>query len=89
MTSGEKGSLVTMCDAVSAIGNSVPPMFIFPRQNFKDHFICAGPTGCVGVAHPSGWMTTENILVFIRHSAKYARPSTEKHVLLLPFSSWY
>ena len=28
-------------------------------------------------------MTTENFLVFIKHSAKHARPSTEKTVLLL------
>ena len=58
-------------------------MFIFPRQNFKDHFIRDGSTGCVGVTHPLGWMTTENILVFIKYSAKHARHSTEKSVLLL------
>ena len=83
VTSGERGSLVTMCAAVSATGNSVPPMFIFPRQNFKDHFIRDGPTGCIGVAHPSGWMTTENFFIFIKHFAKHVRPSTEKPVLLL------
>ena len=83
VTSGERGSLVTMCAAVCAAGNSVLPMFIFPRQNFKDHFIRDGPTGCVGVTHPPGWMTTENILVLIKYSAKHARPSTEKLVLLL------
>ena len=54
VTSGERGSLVTMFAAVSAISNSVPPIFIFPRQNFKDHFIRDGPIGCVGVAHHSG-----------------------------------
>ena len=57
--------------------------FIFPRQDFKDRFIRDGPTGCVGVTHPSGWMTTENILVLIKYSAKHARPSTENPVLLL------
>ena len=83
VTSGERGSLVTMCVAVSAIGSSVPPMFIFPRQNFEDHFIRDGPTVCVGVTNPPVWMTTENILVFIKYSAKHARPSTEKPVRLL------
>ena len=83
VTSGERGSLVTMCAVVCAARNSVLPMFIFPRQNFKDRFIRDGPTGCVGVTHPPGWMTTENILVFIKYSAKHARPSTEKPVLLL------
>ena len=30
VTSGERGELVTLCQAVSAVGNTVPPMFIFP-----------------------------------------------------------
>ena len=80
VTSGERGSLVTMCAVVCAAGNSVLPRFIFPGQYFKDHFIRDGPTGCIGATHPPGWMTTENISVFIKYSAKHARPSTEKHV---------
>lgn len=32
ITSAEKGVLVTVCVAVSAIGNSIPPMFIFQRE---------------------------------------------------------
>ena len=83
VTSGERGSLITMCAAVSATGNTVPPMFIFPRHNFKDHFIRDGPTGCIGTAHPSGWMTEENFFIFLKHFAKHARPTTEKPVLLL------
>ena len=54
VTSGERGLLITMCAAVSATGNTVPPMFIFPQHNFKDHFIRHGPIGCIGTAHPSG-----------------------------------
>ena len=67
-----------MCVAVCAARNWVLPMLIFPRQNFKD-----GPTGCVVVTHPPGWMTTANILFFKKFSAMHARPSTEKPVLLL------
>lgn len=81
VTSGERGSLVTMCAAVSATGNSVPPVCIFPRQNY--HFIRDGPTGCVSVTHPSGWMTTKNFLIFMKHFAKHVRPSKEKKNALL------
>ena len=35
MTSGERGTLVTVGVAANAIGNSVPPIFIFPRKNFR------------------------------------------------------
>ena len=45
LTSGERGTLVTLACAVSATGNSIPPYFIFPRVHFRDHFINNGPPG--------------------------------------------
>jgi len=83
MTSAERGSLVTLELAVSASGNSIPPMFVFPRVNFQDHFIRDGPAGCIGAAHPSGWMTATNFLVFMRHFILHTRPTLAKPVLLL------
>lgn len=83
LTSGERGTLVTMCAAVSATGNTIPPMFVFPRVKFYDHFIRDGPMGCIGASHPSGWMTSENFLLFIQHFAKIAKPTQERKVLLL------
>ena len=83
LTSGERGTLVTMCAAVSATGNTVPPMFVFPRVKFYDHFIRDGPQGCIGAAHQSGWMTSENFYVFIQHFARVAKPSKDRKVLLL------
>lgn len=72
LTSGERGQLLTMELAVSASGNSIPPMFVFPRVNFMDHFVRDGPVGCIGVAHQSGWMTDTNFLVFMKHSIAHA-----------------
>ena len=83
LASGERGTLVTMCAAVSATGNTIPPMFVFPRVKFYDHFIRDGPMGCIGTSHPSGWMTSENFLLFIQHFAKIAKPTQERKVLLL------
>ena len=83
LTSGERGTLVTMCLAVSATGNTVSPMFVFPRVKFYDHFIRDGPQGCIGAAHQSGWMTLEIFFVFIQHFARVAKPSKDKKVLLL------
>jgi hypothetical protein len=53
-TSAERGTTVTLATAISAIGNSVPPMFIFPRIYFKDHFIKSGPPESIGTAYPTG-----------------------------------
>jgi len=57
LTSGEKRQLVTVELAVNAFASTVPSMFVFPRVNFREGFIRDGPTGCIGVAHPPGWMT--------------------------------
>lgn len=83
VTSAERGSLVTMAFAVSALGNSVPPFFIFPRVNFKPHFIRDGPIGCDGAAHPSGWMTEINFLKYMKHFVHHARCSKERPCLIL------
>uniref|UniRef100_UPI00358FE895 uncharacterized protein n=2 Tax=Myxine glutinosa TaxID=7769 RepID=UPI00358FE895 len=83
ITSAERGELVTLCPAVSAIGSVVPPMLIFPRKIFKDHFIRDGPTGCIGTAVASGWMDTERFLVFLKHFVSNVRPSNEHPVLVL------
>lgn len=56
VTSGERGTLVTVACAGNALGNMIPPMFIFPRVHFKEHFIRDGPPGCIGAANKSGWM---------------------------------
>ncbi|KAE9521318.1 hypothetical protein AGLY_018287 [Aphis glycines] len=83
ITSAERGTLVTMCLAVSAIGNAIPPMFIFPRVNFKDHFIRGGSPSCIGTSNKSGWMQGEEVLKFITHFTNHVRPTIEKKVLIL------
>ena len=84
IVSAERGQLVTLCCAVNAVGNSVPPMFIFPRVNYRDNFVNGGPVGCVGTAHPSGWMTAAGFLTFLKHFVVHVRPSpTDKVILLL------
>ena len=48
ITSGERGELVTLVYTVSATGNTIPPMYIFPRVHYHNHFINAAPPGSVG-----------------------------------------
>lgn len=59
-TSGERGVNVTMIACVNAMGNSIPPMFIFPRVNFKEAIMMHGaPAGAIGTAVQSGWINTD------------------------------
>ncbi|XP_063237415.1 uncharacterized protein LOC134539361 [Bacillus rossius redtenbacheri] len=83
MTSSERGQLVTLTVAVNAAGNAIPPMFIFPRVRYYDHFIRDGPTGCIGAANKSGWTTEVEFLLFLKHFVSCIRSSPEKPILLL------
>jgi len=67
MTSAQRGSLVTLAVAVSAVGHMLPPHLIFPRVNYCDHFVRGGPAGCTGAATPSSWMNEEIFLKFMHH----------------------
>lgn len=83
VTSAERGTLVTVCCGINALGNSIPPFFVFPRVNMKDIFLKGGPPGCSGDAHPSGWMTAPSFEIFLKHFIKYVRPKKESMVLLI------
>ena len=83
LTSAERGTLVTLACAVSATGKSIPPYFVFPRVNFRDHFIINGPVGCKRGANPSGWMKEEHFLDFLKHFVASEKCSTERPCLLL------
>lgn len=83
ITSSERGTLVTMCGCINAIGNNIPPLLVFPRKNFKDYMIKNGPPGAVGVATPSGWMTSEIFIQWLNHFVKHSKPSPEAPALLI------
>lgn len=83
IVSAERGTLVTVEMAVNALGNSIPPMFIFPRLKYKDIFIRDGPPESIGAGNSSGWMTATEFLIYIDHFIKYVKPTPSEPVLLL------
>jgi hypothetical protein len=83
LVSAERGKLVTLAVAVSATGNTVPPFFVFPRVNFRAHFLNGAPAGSEGDANPTGWMKAEQFLKFVKHFVSHVKPSKERPVVLL------
>ncbi|KAK3732934.1 hypothetical protein RRG08_002545 [Elysia crispata] len=61
----------------------VPPMLIFPRKNYKDHFLFGAPPGSYGITNDSGWIKEDNFLTYVEHFAAFAKPTEQKHVLLI------
>ncbi|KAJ8912429.1 hypothetical protein NQ315_006095 [Exocentrus adspersus] len=83
ITSSERGALITMCGAINANGNNIPPLLIFRRKFFKNHMIKGAPNRTIGIASPSGWMTIEIFVQWLEHFISYAHPTKELPVLLI------
>ncbi|CAH2099991.1 unnamed protein product [Euphydryas editha] len=77
MTSAERGTLVTIALAGNALGNYMPPMFIFPRKRFNEHFIRDEPLESIGTANGSGWMQEDDFYTFLEFFRDQVRPSKE------------
>ncbi len=85
VVSQERGTLVTVTCAVNALGNHIPPYFVFPRVHVQDNWLLVAPPGSAASGHPkaSGWMTTDNFIQYMKHFVNYAKPSEAKPILLL------
>ena len=83
MTSAERGGLVTMCCCVNAIGAALPPAYIFPRVNFRDHMLTCAPNVSMGLATPSGWMNSELFPLVLKHFIKHMNVSKDNPAILV------
>lgn len=82
-TSPDRGPLVSVACVVSAAGHVMPPYFVFPRVQFREHFLSGAPAGSSGGAHLSGWMREEQFLHFLQHFTRQTACTAERPCLLL------
>lgn len=84
VTSRERGELMTQVGIICANGNSLPPVFIFPRVRFDKQRMMAGAApGALGLVHKSGWMTTDNFVLVLKFFKDNVRCDKEHPVLIL------
>lgn len=83
--SGERGSMITICMIVSAVGNRIPPVFIFPRAKFHPYMLNGAPEGSLGLANSpkSGWMTGPLFIEVLKHIQKHTNCSKDNKILIL------
>lgn len=81
--SGERGEMITMAIAVNALGNTIPPMFIFRRAVLREYYYVNGPPGCIAAANTSGWMQQQEFVQFINHFIDHSGCSKKRPMLLL------
>lgn len=53
------GELVTFIGIISALGGTIPPVFIFPRIRNPEEYLGDGPEGSLVLGKKSGWMNSE------------------------------
>ncbi|XP_062714382.1 uncharacterized protein LOC115257818 [Aedes albopictus] len=83
ISSAERGVNTTVMMTVSAAGQYLPPMFIFPRQRMNDALKIGAPAGSIFECNPSGWSTVSTCTKWFDHFLAYARPTAEAPVLLI------
>lgn len=83
IVSGERGELVTFGGIISASGNTIPPLFVFPRVHFKDNFLEGAPEGSLGAANKSGWINGDIFISVLKHIQKNTLCTKENPILLL------
>lgn len=83
ITSTERGFNTTVIACINAVGNSVPPVFLFPRVHFKNHMLNGAPPESYGTCNQSGWSTGEIFLEFLEHFIKHVKPDKNSKVLLI------
>ncbi|KAJ8935558.1 hypothetical protein NQ318_019542 [Aromia moschata] len=83
LTSAERGSLITVVMCMSATGNFIPPLIIFPRKNSNEQLKKGAPPGSIFAFHPSGWIQTNLFTTWFNHFVEKTRPSKDNPVLLI------
>jgi hypothetical protein len=81
-TSGNR-VLISMMGCVSAIGNFVPPAFVFPGKKLTKQTIKDAPAGTVAMCTQNGYFTSKAFLSYLEHFARNTNLSSSNPVLLI------
>jgi len=77
MTSGERGTTVTVVCAMSAAGSFIPPMVIFPRKRMAEGLMRGAPTGAIAAVSDSGWTDSTLFVRWLQHFVSVTKCSKE------------
>ena len=72
-----RSSTVTCIAASNALGNSVPPYYVFPGARWNDDFLDGASTGAAGTMSKSGWSNSQVFQTYLNdHFLRYSSVST-------------
>ncbi|KAJ4442332.1 hypothetical protein ANN_03918 [Periplaneta americana] len=83
IVSAEQGTNVTAVVGMSASGQFVPPMLVFPRVRMSPELSDGAPPGTLVVGQEKGWINSELFVKYLHHFHSYVKSTPDKRVLLL------
>ncbi|KAJ8887868.1 hypothetical protein PR048_014086 [Dryococelus australis] len=75
MMSAERRAVITTVTCMVAIGNFVPPLFVFPRKNMKAELMDGTFTGSLMACHISGWIQIDIFSKLFDSFVKFTNPT--------------
>ena len=74
--SADRGSLVTVVTCLSATGQFIPPLLVFPRKYMKQELMNGStPPGSNHVCHSSGWIQRVIFTHWFLHFIRDTKPT--------------
>jgi len=83
ITSGERGATVTVICAMSAAGQYVPPMMIWPRKRMADALMRGAPPGSIGAVSDNGWTDCSLFVKWLHHFISFDKCSVDSPSILI------
>lgn len=81
--SNERGEKVSIVGIVSAAGEFVPPVYIFPRKRPHLEYMEGAPKDSIALFNSKGYMDSAGFLRTLEHIKTHAVPSKEEPILLI------
>ena len=81
-----RSTTVTLLGCINAIGNSLPPFFVFKGKRYNPDLMKGATAGSVGVMSDSGWSNSTNFQQYLQdHFLRFKQsdPDPAQHTLLL------
>ena len=75
ITSGERGSIVTVICAMSASGTHLPPMLVLPRKRMVETLMNGAPPQSLGCCSPFGWTDASLFVKWLQHFVQFTNCS--------------
>ena len=79
----DRGKNLTVVCSMNAVGNFIPPMFIFPRQRISQQLAVGGPMNAIYHCTKDGSVSSNLFLTWLGHFKEHSKVTAETPCLLI------